>query len=249
MPPFQASGNKLPFLTDQQFEDEAQLLLAEYAMKHGSVSGPPVPIDEIVELYLQLELQLVDFCEMFRVDDVHGALWGNQRRVGIDVRLDPDVNPNRIGRYRFTLAHETGHWRLHRKIFMRNANQLHLLSDDQKRPEYICRSSDREPIEIQADKFAAALLMPKEMIKRVWHELHGHMEPLYLTGLQSDRQLVAEAQKLALNRSSPTALEDALLERAAAPMAERFEVSPIAMRFRLQSMGLLMKKKERSLFD
>ena len=35
---------KLRFLKDQEFEDEAALLLAEYGNKHGVVTVPPVPV-------------------------------------------------------------------------------------------------------------------------------------------------------------------------------------------------------------
>ncbi len=79
---------KLRYMKDQEFEDEAALLLAEYGRKHGMVTAPPIPIDEIVELYLELQLTFDDMQQLFGVDDVHGALWVNQRRVGIDQRLE-----------------------------------------------------------------------------------------------------------------------------------------------------------------
>ncbi len=45
--------SKFPFMTDQEFEDEAALLLAEFGRKHGTIAGPPIPIDEIVEFDLE----------------------------------------------------------------------------------------------------------------------------------------------------------------------------------------------------
>ena len=42
-------ANKLRFMQPQEFEDEAAQLLAEYGHKHGMVTAPPVPVDEIVE--------------------------------------------------------------------------------------------------------------------------------------------------------------------------------------------------------
>ncbi len=242
---------KLSFMTDQEFEDEAALLLAEFGRKHGTVPGPPIPIDEIVELYLELELELLDMKVLFGVDDVHGALWVNERRVGIDQRFDPHANPKMLGRYHFTLAHEAGHWRLHRKLFQRRANQPSLLPKSATRPEFICRSSDREPIEIQADKFAAALMMPKEFIKRSWHEFQGDMEPIFLDDLKSGKVFVAASgmERRLHFKTGPNAEDDALLECAAQPMADRFEVSAPAMRNRLESMKLLIRKRERTLFD
>ena len=122
-------ANKLRFMKDQEFEDEAALLLAEYGNKHGQINAPPIPVDEMVELYLGLSLDFLDMQKLFGVADVHGALWVNEKRVGIDQRLDPARNPAMLGRYHFTLAHEAGHWRLHRQLFLRRANQQALFAE------------------------------------------------------------------------------------------------------------------------
>src|SRR5437762_2222635 len=90
-------GPKLRFMKDNEFEDEAALLLAEYGNKHGQVTAPPIPVDDIVEIYLKLRLEFLDMQKLFGVDDVHGALWVNEKRVGIDQRLDPGQNPARLG--------------------------------------------------------------------------------------------------------------------------------------------------------
>lgn len=242
---------KLPFLKDRDFEDEATLLLAEYGQKHGVVSAPPVPIDEIVELHLGLCLEFNDMQQLFGVNDVHGALWVKQLRVGIDCRLDPASNPRMLGRYRFTLAHEAGHWRLHRQFFKRAANQLHLLPASAERPEYICRSSDSEPIEYQANRFASCVLMPRDLLRRYWEEWRGSAEPIYLDELRAKQREILTADVLRRRgfKCGDTAIDNMLLEHAARPLAQKFEVSPEAMRIRLGDMKLLLRKKELSLFD
>jgi hypothetical protein len=227
-------GPKLRFMKDEEFEDEAALLLAEYGNKHGQVTAPPIPVDEIVELYLKLHLEFLDMQKLFGVDDVHGALWVNDTRVGIDQRLDPARNPAKLGRYHFTLAHEAGHWRLHRQLFQRRANQLSLFPEGVDRPEYICRSSDTTPIEFQANRFASCLLMPREMMKRAWHEWHGDMDPIYLPDLRAER--------------GDHATDEMLLEDAVRPLAVTFQVSAEAMRIRAEGIGLLLRKKEALLF-
>lgn len=239
-------ANKLRFMQPQEFEDEAAQLLAEYGYKHGMVTAPPVPVDEIVELYLELSLEYLDMQAEFGVDDIHGALWVNEHRVGIDIRLDPAENPAMLGRYHFTLAHEAGHWRLHRQLFLRRANQPTLLPDDTPRPEYICRSSDSEPIEVQANMFASCLLMPKEMVKREWHGWRGSMDPIYLIDLRAHQQqiLVAEIARRGGLTMSDDAITAALYEHAIRPFAEKFEVSTQAMRYRLLDLKLLQPQKE-----
>lgn len=243
-------GPKLPYLTDRDFENEASLLLAEYGLQHGVVSAPPVPIDEVVELHLGLCLEFKDMQQLFGVDDVHGALWVNQMRIGIDHRLDPSDNPAMLGRFRFTLAHEAGHWRLHRQLFKRAANQLQLLPETAERPEYICRSSDSEPIEYQANRFASCVLMPRDLVKQCWEAWRKNMDPIYLDDLRARRQQILTAVVLRRRgfKSGENAIDNMLLEYAARPMAQKFEVSPEAMRIRLEGMGLLARKKEQLLF-
>jgi hypothetical protein len=221
-------------MKDQEFEDEAALLSAEYGNKHGLVTAPPIPVDEMVELYLGLSLEFHDMQKLFGVDDVHGALWVNEKRVGIDRRLDPSSNPAMLGRYHFTLAHEAGHWRLHRQLFQRRANQHALFAENVPRPEYICRSSDTEPIEYQANRFASCLLMPREMVKRSWHEWREGMEPIYLADLRA--------------KGGNDGSDESIMEDAIRPFAAKFRVSPTAMRIRTESMKLLFRRREASLF-
>jgi hypothetical protein len=174
----------------------------------------------------------------------------NQRRVGIDHRLEPTDNPSMLGRYHFTLAHEAGHWRLHRHLFQRKANQLQLLPESAERPEYICRSSDTAPIEYQANRFASCLLMPREMVKRAWHEWRGNMDPIYLDDLRAKKQQILAAEMLRRSgfKSGDDAIDNMLLEHASRPLAEKFEVSPDAMRIRLEGMKFLCRVREKSLF-
>jgi len=228
------TGPKLPFLTDRAFEDEAALLLSEYGNKHGRVVAPPIPIDEIVELHLGLALEFHDMQKLFGVDDVHGALWVNEKRVGIDHRLDPAEKPAMLGRYHFTLAHEAGHWRLHRQLFQRSANQPALFPEGAGRPEYVCRSSDTEPIEYQANRFASCLLMPREIFKQAWQEWRGGLDPIYLSELRAE--------------SASGITDELAMENAVRPFAVTFQVSPEAMRIRAEQLGFLLRKREALLF-
>jgi Zn-dependent peptidase ImmA (M78 family) len=232
-------------------EDEASLLLAEFGGKHCMVTAPPIPIDDIIEVYLRLTVEFKDMQRLFGVGDVHGALWVNRQLVGVDISLDPEQYPAKRGRYHFTLAHETGHWRLHRRHYQRPKDQPLLKLAGIVQPEYVCRSTDRNRIELQANEFAACLLMPREMVKRAWHEWRGTMDPIYLQDLADKRRAILTAEVFRRGSVKPGdhAVDDMLLEHCSRPLAEQFQVSAEAMRIRLEDLWLLLRKKEASLFQ
>ena len=220
-----ASREDVPYRPRKHIEEEAALLLAEYAQQHSEVTEPPIPVDDIVELHLGLTFEIKDMRELFGHGDVHGALWINDKRVGVDQCLDPDVYPAKLGRFRFTLAHEVGHWRLHREHFLNNTAQRSLFEETDTKPAYVCRSSDsKKPIEWQADFFSACLLMPRPMIYTAWETFRD-------------------------GDDGPVAIADpALQEEFCKPLAEQFSVSAEAMRIRLNELKLLVKEKPQTLF-
>jgi hypothetical protein len=77
--------------------------------------------------------------------------------------------------------------------------------------------------------------MPREMMKRAWHEWRGGMAPIYLTDLRTE------------NGTAGT--DEMVLENAVRPLAVTFQVSPEAMRIRAEGMGLLLRTREATLFD
>jgi hypothetical protein len=102
--------------------------------------------------------------------DILGAIFFDRKRIVIDESLDPDANPAKEGRYRYTAAHEVGHWRLHRTLFGRDPAQTSLL-DTNVPPSVICRSSQAKArIELQADLYASCMLMPRKLVFAAWDE-------------------------------------------------------------------------------
>lgn len=244
-------SSEVPYLKKEVIEAEAAIVLAEYSREHGEVTAPPIPIDEIVELHLKLTLEIMDLQQLFKFGDVHGAIWFRSQRVGVDQSLDPARNPAKRGRYHFTLAHEAGHWRLHRHLYLRDMNQPSLFPEHDPKPDYVCRSSEKKkPVEWQADQFAANLLMPRELVKQAWRDWHGSLEPIALTDLQEVRTKILTAEVLRRGgfRADDSAADDMVLEHCSRPLADKFQVSAEAMRIRLEVMGFLLRKKEASLF-
>lgn len=241
----------VPYLTKQHIERQADALLGEFGGARVAVTAPPVPIDEIVELHLGLAIEFKNMVELFPFADVHGALWMKERIVGVDQGLDPALHPNKTGRYHYTLAHEAGHWRLHKPYYFEDPNQGDLFGPGLGKPAYVCRSSEaKKPVEWQADYFGACLLMPRELVLADWKAARGELDPVILDDLRAKQQHVLANELLrrggmVMNQGN---IDDALLEHFCRPLAERFAVSPIAMRIRLEELGLLLRKKPNTLF-
>jgi len=247
---FTKAKSDVSFLTPDDFENEAALILAEYGSAHGQVTAPPVPIDDIVEVHFKLVIALRDLRAKYPEGDVLAAVFFNDKRIEVDASLVPEEFPAMRGRYRFTLAHELSHWRLHRHLYLRQANQPSLLPAGTAQPDHVLRSRQTDQKEYQANRLASCLLMPRDMVKRLWHETHGSMDPIYLDDLRARQRQILTAEVLRRGgfKSGDDAIDNMLLEHAARPLAQKFEVSPDAMRIRLEGMSLLLRKKEPTLF-
>jgi len=85
------------------------------------------------------------------------------------IYINPSDNPQR---QRFTIAHEIGHIVLHQ----RTNHEHHRVSDDMIDTELNIYSDDVE--EIEANRFAAMLLMPDLAFKRAWSRFDGQISQI-----------------------------------------------------------------------
>jgi Zn-dependent peptidase ImmA (M78 family) len=247
---------KVPYLYEEEIERDAAALLAEYERARGITVRPPIPIEDIVEKHLRLGLEFDDMHKRLGVPrsgrgldpDILGAIFFDERRIVIDQSLDPEESPAREGRYRFTLAHEGGgHWRLHRHLFGKDPVQVSLFNEPTA-PSVVCRSSQsKESIEWQADFYASCLLMPRKFVIAVWEEIFPDCKQRVLQPFAPQAHPYIEVERLQTEHGildNPGA-DDYVLEAFAQPLAERFLVSPIAMRIRLEKLGLLLREVPR----
>lgn len=237
------------YVSDEAIEKDAQSLLAEYAHARGVVIEPPIAIDDIIEKHLKIGIEFDDTHRLFGVPrsdvgfdpDILGAIFFDQKRIVIDEGLDPDANPAKEGRYRYTAAHEVGHWRLHRRLFDRDPTQTSLL-DTNVPPSVICRSSQAKArIELQADFYASCVLMPRKLVFAAWDEAFPDRKRRVLQPSEERDHPFVEIPRFEYRvfRIAFTKNDDHALDRFATPFAEKFLVSPIAMRIRLEKLGLL----------
>jgi Zn-dependent peptidase ImmA (M78 family) len=247
----------VPYLADEMIEGDAALLLAEYAHARGIVIAPPIPIENIVEKHLKLGIEFDDTHKLFGVPragldpDILAAIFFDDRRIVIDESLDPEENPAKEGRYRFTLAHEGGgHWRLHRHLFAKDPTQAALFGGSAA-PSIICRSGQaKEPVEWQADFYASCLLMPRKLIFETWRERFGTTAP-FIFEINKSNPIFAPRRSNWIHISRAFESErdthkkpdyQIAFRMIAREFAQVFCVSTEAMRIRLEKLGLLLRE-------
>lgn len=223
---------KVKFLSEEQIENSSFALLAGYGREFGEIRRPPIPVEEILESHLKLRFDFDDLPRLMGKPGVLGAIWIPKREVKIDQSLDPTVDPSKEGRYRFTVSHEVGHWELHRHLFSGHPGQGSLFRE-QSEP-IVCRAGATDPIEWQANSFAAYLLMPKEMVLKAWKTIHGKLDPYVAIDELADLNVRKARWGL-----GP---DDCPAVRVARDMARKFKVSGQAMQIRLIRLGLILTK-------
>jgi hypothetical protein len=182
--------------------------------------------------------------------EIFGALWVSSREVFIDQSLDPDENPETEGRYRFTIAHEIGHWRLHR-TYISGASQVNDLFRNGPRENKIvvCRASNaKDRIEWQADAFASSFLMPAGLVHREWRNAFSRSTPLVFEVFERDSNWTVPPLGWKGQVELPRELTGKFDARAVSyfffkasrVLAPRFAVSIQAMQLRLEKLGLLL---------
>jgi Zn-dependent peptidase ImmA (M78 family) len=118
---------------------------------------------------------------------------------------------------------------------------------DIRRPTVVCRSSQsKQRAELQANVYASCLLMPRELVRQAWREMFGNDSPRVLT--RKDRiPLLSDIDDEVAEqvRGFDQEVDELALTDFARPFAEKFLVSPIAMRIRLERLGFLSRAVSR----
>jgi hypothetical protein len=181
------SSFKVPFLKDRELDHHADEVLRKFAQSRGWTISAPVPVEHILEKHLGLTLEFKDLEVLLGQSGILGATWIKEELVRIDKSLQDGS-----GRYHFTVAHEIGHWQMHRPIMVleREMPVLFAMPGGGPPPNIICRgNTGRDPMEWQADQFAARLLMPKKLMREAFGALFPAGLALPTELVASDRQL------------------------------------------------------------
>jgi hypothetical protein len=148
------------FQSEQRIEARSVALLRTARARKVWDGQPPVPIERIVESVLDLAISWEEILGP-DAERILGFLDVADRRVVINegFRERYDRAP---GSFLFTLAHEAGHFELH--VDHGGYQQVSLLLTPEEEPT-LCRDGSYDPREVQANRFAAFLLLPEELLR------------------------------------------------------------------------------------
>ncbi len=126
---------------------------------------------------------------------VLGKMTVQPGRIEISRQLKIEGNE---GRLRFTIAHEIGHWVLHRPLILADERQYSLLGSEKHQLVTLNRAINgltSAPEEIQANMFASELLIPRKQLGEEWGRRNS-LRPV-ATKSGSDLKLIAREAAIA----------------------------------------------------
>lgn len=117
-------------------------------LNENFIENPPVNVRDLVENY-GLTLKFAEFPE--QMDGVCGFLDTDEKAIWVNAK-------DKTKRQNFTIAHELGHWLLHRCEIEADPASYHVL---RRQP----MGGEKDYRETEANSFAANLLVPADMLK------------------------------------------------------------------------------------
>ena len=147
----------VPFLSNDEIESQAESFLDRYLIERSI----PIPIEDIVEADLKIEIiPIPGFRDRFNIE---GYLSNDLSTL----LVDSNTMQKYPARYRFTLAHEIGHYLLHGD-FIRSEFPESTMDWKQKLLARDPKLHTR--LETQANRMAGAILVPRRELQVAWED-------------------------------------------------------------------------------
>ena len=182
--------------------DEIEKLADEFNLTYFSANNEnsitlPVPVEDIAEHYLGYQIDFVNE-GLFSDPEILGGIDFDENKIYVNAAVE-----DHDGRYAFTIAHEIGHHVLHRDAYLKE--------NLEGEKEILCRDARNKPrIELEADRFAAALLMPAQSVRDILSQVNSSQKVKTIgqaRGLAS--KIIKEGE---LNNVSNTAMVNRLID-------------------------------------
>jgi Zn-dependent peptidase ImmA (M78 family) len=179
------------FIPDKVIEKDAIQLLFEYERLCGQIlAAPPIPVDHIAEFVLDVTVDHVEDLSDESGNIVLGYANPNEKLI----KINEGQLRNNIGRRNFTVAHEIGHLRLHFQPIPDDMPTTNLELSHRFRP--LKKNQQKQRLEIQANIFAGALLIPKKLLQN--HPQIRNDSNLSLYTLEEDFCVSVQAMQIRL---------------------------------------------------
>ena len=200
--------------TDIEIEAAADQLRAELSSRIGEF-GAKIPLPDLVAFLAQRDRLSVSEAPLGR--DVVGMI--NFAEVGGSITLDAATSTSPIAT--FTLAHEIGHWLLHR--------------DDHRELVTLRRdlSAARNPTEWEANRFAVHLLMPGKLVRTEFIRRYGSISRAF------DDLSVSARERWSSRREYARFMASRGQSSSLSAIDDEFGVSSTAMAIRLEELSLV----------
>lgn len=160
--PKRPAGFSAPYFRHQDLRRKAD----EFLAKHHPAATIPVPIEEIVEF--QLGIDIVPMPGLHELIETVGFITSDLT----EIYVDESVYLSRPNRYRFTLAHEVGHVLLHADVF--RERRFRTVAEWKKLLNSI-PEQEHSWLEYQAYAFAGLVLVPRDPLERETRKCVGRI--------------------------------------------------------------------------
>lgn len=195
----------VPYLENEKIVQIAQSFLANHM-----IDSIPVDIESIIEY--QYGMDIIPTPGLRKLIDMDGFITSDFSAIYVDDYVYNEV----YNRYRFTLAHEIGHFVIHREILA----QFNFDSIDEWK-SFVCGLDrrDHSKMEFQAYAFAGLILVPP-----------GSLRDEFFNIMPDIKQTVEQAQEAGISRENYIPYAE---ENIAQQLSPIFEVSIAVIKRRI----------------
>ena len=172
--------------------EAAEAFRRQYLVQTGGV----LPVDVFSVVELQLRLDVIPFDDLQAKYHIDAALTQDFTGIYVDAESyvfwekGPVWKQNRL---RFTVAHEIGHWVLHRDY----AAKVKFVSFDQFARHFKGDDPARYWLEQEANEFAGRLLVPNERLRVLFDQFAHQIGSIMPNWLQSEDLRIKFAEQVA----------------------------------------------------
>jgi len=188
----------------ETLETIARNVLTKYQKNYLNLEPKAVPLEKLIDEAFGISIEYMRLTESG--NELGRMIFDNGYSTRFDVEADNYElvrveagtmlieahlleDAKQYGRYRFTLAHELGHWILHKDIFSGTGVAA---------ASYTTDKVGIESVEWQANYLAKAILMPKGQVKRAFYQVQSESVAYTVAVLANLFEVSMQAMKIRL---------------------------------------------------